>query len=504
MTSLAAIWRDGNELVEREAARLLQECAAVPEPDRPSKAAATTPAVPLSANDNKPAIAEKPEHRARLEAIQREHGGTLRIGATGLTLFGATIDGKAGQAYIDERGACWLLTSRGSLPVDETPRRGLKATPFQLRDTSLIPQREWLFAKHYQRRYLTVTVAPGGVGKTAHGITESLCMVTGRPLFEPQTGLGQKLKVWYLNLEDPADEIERGFAAAAKHFSITADQIDDRLFTDSGRDQEFVIVRQEARDFKVCEPMIDDMLAVIRENAIDVVIVDPFVSSHEVPENDNTLVQRVAKQWRRIADEANCAIELIHHATKGNGEITADSTRGGGALKDAARSVRVINAMTKEEAEKAGLPDERGYFRIDFGKANKVPKSGSSQWRHFVSVPLGNGKGLMKRGDEVGVVEGWRWPSENSAVADVPPEALEAIKARLGAGDYRENEQSAQWAGYRIAEVLGMDPTDAVEKRRIKLMIKAWKAEGHLRVEMRSDHKGTERPHLVPGFPTTE
>ncbi|PCD66797.1 AAA family ATPase [Rhizobium phaseoli] len=499
MKSLAEIWRDGNELAEAEVNRLSLELAQQP-PAEPAKPELAPNRV---ANDNKTDASGDPQHLARLQVIQRDHGGDIRLSGRSWTLFGATIDGKSGQVSIDGNGRMFLFGAKGSFPVDESPRKRLRATAFKLRSTSEIPMREWLFARHYQRRYLTVTVAPGGVGKTAHAMTEALCMVTGRPLLD-LGGLRRKLKVWYLNLEDPADEIERGFAAAAKHFSITEEQIGDRLFTDSGRDQEFVIVRQENRDFKVCEPMVEDMLAAIRENDIDVVIVDPFVSTHEVPENDNTMIQRVAKQWRRIADEANCSIELVHHATKGNAEITADSARGGGALKDAARSVRVINGMTKEEAEKAGLKDERGYFRVDFGKVNKVASAGSSLWRRFVSVPLMNGKGLVKTGDEVGVVEAWRWPSAAELTADVSEEQLDAIKRKIGGLDCRESIQSPQWAGYQIAQALGINVGDAAEKRRVKRMIYAWTKDGHFTVEMREDHKGTPRPCLVPVFPTSD
>ncbi|MBY5392222.1 AAA family ATPase [Rhizobium leguminosarum] len=89
------------------------------------------------------------------------------------------------------------------------------------------------------------------------------------------------LKVWWVNAEDPQDEINRRFHAAAKHFAVSNEQIGGRLFTDSGRDQEFVIARQEGRDLKIVEPFIANMVAEIRRREIDVVIVDPFVSTHE-------------------------------------------------------------------------------------------------------------------------------------------------------------------------------------------------------------------------------
>lgn len=457
---------------------------------------APQPAEPVAVNDN------EPQFDKRLMPYATAYGGEIR----GTTLFGATVDSKPGQIYVDAAGQAWFWTSTGarrvSLPAQT--RKPLSATPFALRSSHAIPLREWLFAKHYMRRYLSVTVGAGGGGKSANSVSEVLAMVTGRPLLDPDGPLSKPLRVWYVNAEDPIDEIERRFTGAALHFGVTADQIGDRLFTDSGRDQEFVIVRQEGRDFKVCEPMVDEMLACIHENQIDVVIVDPFVSTHEVPENDNGLIQRVAKAWRRVADQGNCSIELIHHVTKGNFEVTADSARGGGALKDAARSVRTINPMTKDESEKAGLEDHRGFFRLDFGKTNMTASSSGSQWRRFVSVPLMNGTGMIKTGDEIGVVEAWRWPSKSHVTAFVSAEELEAIKRKMKSSNCRESVQANDWAGYKVAEALRINLTDAAEKKRVKRMLYAWKEAGHFTLEQRPDYKGIDRPCLVPVFHTLE
>jgi hypothetical protein len=70
-----------------------------------------------------------------------------------------------------------------------------------------------------------------------------------------------------------------------------------------------------------------------------------------------------------------------------------DDARGAGALKDAGRSVRVLNVMSKEEAESVSVkPDQRRrYFRVEDGKANMKPPAENIEWRKLVSVPLGNG-----------------------------------------------------------------------------------------------------------------
>lgn len=312
-------------------------------------------------------------------------------------------------------------------------------------------------------------------------------MVTGRPLLNADGPLTKPLRVWWINAEDPQDEIARRFHGAAKHFGVTNEQIGGRLFTDSGRDQEFVIARQEGRDLKIVEPFVEDMVAEIRRREIDVVIIDPFVSTHEAQENDNGAMQRVAAAWVRVADEGNCCVELVHHVSKNQGEVTADSARGGGAFKDKVRSMRVFNVMTPAEAEKAGVEEPRSYFRVDFGKVNMIA-SGNSQWRRFASVNLMNGRGLAKTGDEIGVVEPWKWPSPDdiadrqaaaraAVVADVPAETLAGIKIRLQHSDFKADPKGKPWAGDLL-----VDLSVATDKREAKGMLEAWIEAGELEV----------------------
>lgn len=381
----------------------------------------------------------------------------------------------------------------------------IHATAFDLRDPASLPEREWLFARHYIRKYATASVGPGGGGKTAHSISEALAMATGRPLLDPDGPLSKPLRVWAINAEDPIEEIDRRFHAAAKHFNVTAEQIGGRLFTDSGREQEFVIARTEGRDMKIVEPFVKGMVDEIKRREIDVVIIDPFVSTHEVQENDNSAMQRVAAAWVRVASEANCGVELVHHVAKNQGEVTADSARGGGAFKDKTRSMRVFNAMTPTEAEKAGVVDPRAYFRVDFGKVNMVA-SGHSQWRRFVSVPLGNGKplfGTPQPGDEIGVVEPWRWPSADvmaeraaearmSIVSDVPDETLAGLKVRLDASDYKADPKGKPWAGDVIMELTGV-----TDRKAAKTMLDAWVELGELAVVEQYDQSARKPRNFV-------
>ena len=134
------------------------------------------------------------------------------------------------------------------------------------------------------------------------------------------------------------------------------------------------------------------MIATIRHNKIDVLIIDPFVKSHRVSENDNIAIDVVATQWAEIADMTDCAIELLHHPRKtGGAEITVEDGRGASALISASRSARVLNRMKKEDADEAGVEAAQAwrYFRVDNGKASMAPHPERADWYRLVSTTAG-------------------------------------------------------------------------------------------------------------------
>jgi hypothetical protein len=242
-------------------------------------------------------------------------------------------------------------------PANSSPVAAIAATPFRLRDSALIEPRRWLYGGHYIRGYLTSTVAPGGLGKSSLVLAKAIAMASGKNLLgELPAG---KLRVWYWNGEDPRDEIERRAAAICKHHGVAAGDIESHLFINSGRETEIVVARADRDGVKVAVPVIEALRRTIRENKIDVLIIDPFVASHGVSENDNGAINAVCRQWAMLAEERGCGIELVHHVRKGAAgqtEHTVDDARGAGALLAAARSVRVLNPkVTTEEQRKRKL-----------------------------------------------------------------------------------------------------------------------------------------------------
>lgn len=383
--------------------------------------------------------------------------------------------------------------------------RGITATPFVWRDPAAIPPREWLYGRHYIRRYATGTIAPGGTGKTSLVQTEALAMATGRDLIGGNQS-ETPLKVWLWNLEDPAEEVERRFAAAVDHHGIDPHLLDGHLFVNSGRDTPLVIAAKAKDKVIIAEPVIDALVAEIRANGIDVLVVDPFVSSHHLPENDNAAMDAAVKAWARVAHLGNCAVELVHHSRKLGGEaVSAESARGGSAFVDGCRGVRVINRMSEDDAAKLGIAEPRRFFYVIDDKPNMAPPpAGKRDWYQLVSVSLPNG-------DNVGAVDRYTPPNP---LDDVSPDSLSRVQKAFAEGDHRYDEQATEWGGYAVASILGLDvgvgskasrtPEQNAARAKVRDILRKLKLSGDIRVETRNDSQRRPRNFYASGEAAAE
>jgi hypothetical protein len=410
--------------------------------------------------------------------VSERDGRTLEMDDRGETMMRAKI--RSSRIEVQERLNKGLLDDpdfeRIDLPeVDQEPP--LIASHYKITGGADIPPREWIYGKHYIRKFLSATVAPGGVGKSQQAITEALSMACGFDLLRDRAMLNDRYRVWYFNLEDPIEELARRVEATAKYFNLTNENIQDRLLIDSGRDQKLLIAKEVKGEIVAMTPVIESIIKEIQDKKIDVLIVDPFIHSHAVSENSNEAIGEVVDHWKYIANMANCSIEMIHHTRKLNAqtEASAEDSRGASALVNAARSVRAISRVPKEQLERAGIEDDpRRFFYSGIGdKANLAPPPDSNQWRKLVSVDLGNATPEYPEGDNIGVVTNFEPPS---AFDMITVQHLVDVQTLMAKNDERvkKSDQSGEWIGYLIGEVCEIPSDTKPKKIRIKQIIKAW------------------------------
>lgn len=371
---------------------------------------------------------------------------------------------------------------------------------FEWSDPAEIPPRDWLYGRHLIRRHVSATIAAGAAGKTSLKIVEALALASGRPLLG--IDVPKRLRVWLVNLEDDLIELRRRVSAAMIYYNIRPEDLGDRLCMDG--ETSLVITRTERNGTKIVQPVVDALVDAIEGREIDVLIVDPFISSHDAPESDSGAMDLVMKAgWVVVARDANCAVELCHHTTKSDaasGMATAMSGRGSGAVVFACRSVQVLNPMTPDQAKAAGLDSPVGYFSAKDDKQNLTQKSGSLDWYRMQSVSLGNGGGTgnlsFLRADDIGVVTKWHWPSKSALVDEITPEQLQKIKDRLSDGMSRKDAQAAAWAGFVVADALGLgaskETLQDADRRRMKRLLDELLSAGHLKVCERKVNRETK------------
>lgn len=219
-----------------------------------------------------------------------------------------------------------------------------------------------------------------------------------------------------------------------------------------------------------------ELRKLIRRHRIDLVVIDPFVKAYggDINENSNSTIDAVCEIITRLAIELDFALDILHHDAKGPlvpGDI--DRGRGASALRDAARLVRTLTPMSKEEANSFGLgEDERRLLvRYDDAKVNLAPP-GEARWFRLVGVEIGNGNREYPKGDTVQTVEVWSPPAPFAGVMSATANAiLDQIDAGLSDGRrYSAHHSATDRAAWRVVQQFCPDKPEGP----CRAMIKRW------------------------------
>jgi hypothetical protein len=440
-------------------------------------------------------LIERPAGQDRSGDVLRCAGKMAREGYTDAQIFGVLMNpANAVHAHLRDQSDPRYQALRcieqvrapkpekaSEMPPTQPPDAGtVCARPYVWIDPEAIPLRPWVYGRWLLRGVVTAVIAPGGIGKTTLLSGAALSLATDATLLGKTVWEGRK-RVWIWNLEDQMAELQRSISATCKHFGIAREDLEGWLFVSTAMDGDHLCTAVEDQaGFRLMAPVFDAIVAELLRLQIDVLIIDPFVSSHEVDENANSKIDKIAKAWSRVAVAANCSVVLVHHTSKaGSGEVNALSARGAKALTDACRSVLVLNRMDPEVGERFGFDDaeRRRFFNVADDKHNRAPPE-KADWFRLASVDLGNG-GPIAPGDSVGVATPWSPPDPFEGLTG---SHLLRVQTVISNGKWREHHSSPEWAGYAVADALGLDADDKGQRRRITLLIKTWLKEGALSV----------------------
>ena len=163
----------------------------------------------------------------------------------------------------------------------------------------------------------------------------------------------------------------------------------------------------------------------------------------------------------------------------------------------AARDVRMLNRMNKEEAAKAGMEDgkERFYFRSDTD-GNLSPAS-ATEWFHLTSVRArqrqrrpGRRSGLCRRRNPLEMAERLRRRDRERL-------SSAGRSCRGGAGERARKLRIGRATPIAIA--MGLDATNKGHKAKIAAMLKTWIANGMFIVVEGEDEHREKRAFIEVG-----
>jgi hypothetical protein len=336
-------------------------------------------------------------------------------------------------------------------------------------DIANIPPREWLVDHLCLKKYITGLVAPGGVGKSSLALALGISVASNNDIL--QLGVRQQANVLILNNEDSTDELQRRIAGIVTQFGICTSSLEDTLFYISGYEKKYML--SEMSDGCQKETAFaSDLIKYMLDKDIGLLIVDPFVSTHNSPENDNTAMDQVMSIYRKIAAKTGAAITLIHHTrkqqdNKGSSAGNADIARGASAFKDAVRVVATLTPMTSKEAGdlKFDSVEQSRHFRLDLAKQNFSPACVNAWWFRMESC-------LIDNGEQVGVpVPVNLKPLFSNSVSKVKwsdlsvAEALERIFGNAASRDWKSlqpqfmtDNQVGKSSAYDAIKLLSEDP----------------------------------------------
>jgi hypothetical protein len=265
----------------------------------------------------------------------------------------------------------------------------------------------------------------------------------------------RRLKVWYHNGEENWDELCRRLDAVCRYYGVEHSDLEGWLCMTNPQKFPLRVAEIGSGDrFTPDRNLLAHMYEEISANEFEVISLDPLIALHGVPENNPVMMRGVMDIFRDLAASINCSCEIVGHTGPigFDAQLTAYDTRGSGAIVDALRSMRMLDLMTVDEAQKVGVEEYRRerHVKVTPAKRNYSATSGPAQWIRIENLIIANG-------DDVGVVSPWEWPHLKSAGLDQPAHSLKqnALVYPLCVHKHPTNPQSRSPARGAVADGSG-------------------------------------------------
>ena len=290
--------------------------------------------------------------------------------------------------------------------IDAEADKPLRMVPCVIEDLKHIPPRRWIINDLALGGKITLVIAPPGVGKSTFSLMAALAVATGTNLLGDAHKVVERGTTWMINNEDDTDEVYRRIAAQIAHMRLDDKgqrALQNGFFHTSGTDRQYLIAKRN--DHGVLVPRdLDATIRLIKEKGVVMLIVDPLAETSRADENSNDEMLLICRMYRRIAQETQCAVVIIHHTRKlpsgaSTGHVgNMDSGRGASSMTGVARLVLTLYTMDKKDAAQMGIDEseKHRYVRLDNAKSN-MSLGCQTSWfvKESVTLPNTDSVGVM-------------------------------------------------------------------------------------------------------------
>lgn len=303
-----------------------------------------------------------------------------------------------------------------------------------------MPRRAWIIPRVLMRGVVTVLAAPGSAGKSTLQLAIAAHLAVGKSFGDMRIEVPVRSLV--ANIEDDRLEMERRILAVCLTYELDPVAVAANVAFLPGAEFCFKVADGD-RPIKLRTEELEQFAKRLKELKIGVMMVDPFIETHDSDDSDNQAMRQVMAAYRDLAQKSDTAMFVTHHTPKGASAGAADALRGATAIANSARIALTLFDASEDDAETYGIPahELNRYVRLDDAKMNMSLRGAAPMWfkRHGVVLP---------NGDEVGVL---RLASVKAAAA---AEALSIAKT-LHAAMLAQHRTSA--STYEAAKLLAAE-----------------------------------------------
>lgn len=418
-------------------------------------------------------------------------------------------DGSEFEAVDDEQeDANELSDLQKAKPEKRVKKAVLAPTRLKLTGINSISPRAFIYRKWLIKGAVTVLIAPGGRAKSSLTLSKAIDLACG--VDHLGANIVRPRSVFIYNAEDPIMEMERRSEAYMLFHGFTDDEkqlVRKNLHLQSGATGLLVFASADRDGVRVNEPLVNSLISYIREHGIELVILDPLVTLHTVPENDNMGMTHVADVFKRIAAETDAAMLIAHHARKtqrSNGQtapLDASDGRGAVAVINSARIVMNINDIASaEKAAEFQISDQDLWRYIVVGTGDKTNLSARDQTVavfRLNSVQADNATEEHEADNTVAISE-----HKFERVIGVSEEVTRTVLAALDTdAPVGSNPQHTNYLGKLIADAAGWNLDLKCVRSSVKDIIAQWTRQRWIATAtFESAGKGSERRKPVNVF----